>query len=259
MIAALVALAVAGAPGVDVAKRTEARAFADVDAHRWCDAMALFLEANDQAPAPGLLLDAAHAAELAGDRRRAAALYGSVDDAGAANRRATLLRTIAREGPGTSCAGGTVTAADDHTPDARAPDVAPPPDDEAGARDDGAAAVDAHAGRGKHHARHRRRHPRPVDAHRVEQAPPSNGPWGFAALGAGGAGMLVGVVLVGVGGEPWVASSTAPEGSAGRAQRSSGAYRFDAYGKGVLAGGGALLAASAVALAGGAVLLRGEE
>jgi hypothetical protein len=109
----VLSLAIIAALGNDVeeAKRAEVEAFAAIDAKQYCDAVALFLDANRLAPAPELLFNAARAAELATDRTTAARLYDQLlltaNDATRAKvekRLAKLKETVDREGTGGACA-----------------------------------------------------------------------------------------------------------------------------------------------------------
>jgi hypothetical protein len=70
--------ATARADATGDAARAEAAAFADVDAHRWCDAVNGFMRAYTLAPAELLLFNAALAAEKAGDAAQARELFARV-------------------------------------------------------------------------------------------------------------------------------------------------------------------------------------
>jgi hypothetical protein len=109
----MLSLAIIAALGNDVeeAKRAEVEAFAAIDAKQYCDAVALFLDANRLAPAPELLFNAARAAELATDRTHAARLYDQLlmtaneaTRAKVEKRLAKLKEAIDREGTGGACA-----------------------------------------------------------------------------------------------------------------------------------------------------------
>src|SRR5262245_58545414 len=80
MIATTLALALllsssAWAGDEKAAADLEAKAFAAVDAKQWCEAVALFLAADQNAPSLDLVVDAAQAAEQGGDRAKALSLY----------------------------------------------------------------------------------------------------------------------------------------------------------------------------------------
>lgn len=99
-------------PAADArAKAVEADAFAAVEAERWCPALDLFLEANGIVANADLVFNAAQAAEYAGDRARAVALYtellGHAPTAArkaAAKKKIKALTTLVeKDGAGPSC------------------------------------------------------------------------------------------------------------------------------------------------------------
>jgi hypothetical protein len=90
----------------------EEQAFAAVDKEEWCRAARLFEQANARAPAAGLLVNAAHAAEFGGDLGSARTFLQSVSQATTATKtqradaRAKLVeldRRIVKSGIGTPC------------------------------------------------------------------------------------------------------------------------------------------------------------
>jgi hypothetical protein len=68
----------AAADPVAQARAAEEKAFAAVEEKRWCDALRLFVAADELAPSIDLALNAAQAAEMGGDGARALSLYGGV-------------------------------------------------------------------------------------------------------------------------------------------------------------------------------------
>jgi tetratricopeptide (TPR) repeat protein len=93
------------------AASAEARAFQATDEKRWCDAVALFLEADTLAPSADLLFNAAQAAGFGGDRAQAKKLFQesiarapkSRTAADARKALAPLEKSMKSEGPGVSC------------------------------------------------------------------------------------------------------------------------------------------------------------
>jgi hypothetical protein len=86
----------APAPATTEAARFESEAFAAVDAERWCEAMRLFEAAHALGPAVDLQLNAAQAAELAGDLEGARALLkGAIPALGGKKKTETQRRLAA--------------------------------------------------------------------------------------------------------------------------------------------------------------------
>ncbi len=120
---------------VEAAKAAEERAFQAIDAERWCDAQRAFVEADALAPSPALVLNAAQAAELAGDRAGALALWAdAVTRATGAERKKAkqgmdaLKLVVDRDGPGAPCPPPPpVEVAAPPPPEPPAPPPPPPP------------------------------------------------------------------------------------------------------------------------------------
>ena len=109
MIALMLAF-LAAAP-VDEAVGLEEQAFVAADDKRYCEALALFMRANELAPNADLLFNAAQVAVAASDRERALILYaGLLTDYPDARRRAevrkemdALSARIEKDGAGAPC------------------------------------------------------------------------------------------------------------------------------------------------------------
>jgi hypothetical protein len=173
------------------AKEAEEKAFAAIDAQRYCDALHLFLDADALAPSPDLVANAALAANLAGDRVRALALYATVikryDDEPSREKvrrqMATITDKMAAEGPGAACPSPAATTTTE--PKTKPDPVAPPIVDQTPAA------------------------PTPAPVAPSPAASSSPWPWAFVAGGAalavaGGLGALLGA-------SPWVDYNRAAE------------------------------------------------
>jgi hypothetical protein len=160
--------------GATEAVIAEEKAFVAVEEERWCDAVHLFVEADRLEPSDALLLNAAHAAELGGDRARALELTKQVvakpngaKNAAVQQQLKKLTQRVAKEGPGTPCPAPATTE----------PKQEPAPDPQPG--------------------------PVPDPAPRPAEAAPDLTPvlWGTAGLG--GVALVGGTVLAAVGSLPF--------------------------------------------------------
>ncbi|MBI1944272.1 MAG: hypothetical protein HYS27_01180 [Deltaproteobacteria bacterium] len=239
--AALLLVATADDDAAVRARASEEAAFAAVGEKRWCDALALFLDADRLAPTPDLVFNAAQAAELGADRARAMQLYtqllGTTTSAArkteAKGRIAALTKLVEKGGPGTPCPlpapPSAVPTAAASAPAPAAPTPAPPSRDE-------------------------------------PAAPPPSTPWPWVTAGVGGAAVLAGAALAVVGAQPWFAHGAARDALAAAEKQGAtdgvdGLYaaqqqaRADwvGWGQASLAAGLAFAAVGVVAAAGGAV------
>lgn len=146
----------AGSGAEVAAQDAERQAFAAIEAERWCDALHYFVVANSAAPSLDLIWNAAQAADLAGDRKRALKLYVELLGAYPRSKKQrkvngrvkTLTAQIAKKGGGVRCEAPAEPA---QAPEEPVPPLAPPPDTAAaGATPPGE--VSAPAARGTAHA-----------------------------------------------------------------------------------------------------------
>ena len=212
----------------------EEEAFAAIDAAQWCLAMRLFERAHALGPAAGLLHNAARAAELGGDLDGAVVVQEQIKTfagsskaqrSAAIKKSAELKKQIAREGPGTACAGLDVLKP--------APAVAP--------SSPVAAPVVVEAA------------PVVVEDHR---------PVGFVVAGVGGAAVVAGGVLGTIGLLPWFAHADALErvlraerdkadATSAQADQTAAREAWDGHGRLLTIVGGAAVGAGLIAVAGG--------
>jgi hypothetical protein len=223
------------------AAAAEERAFVAVEEKRWCDAVFAFLEADTLAPSAALLLNAAQAAEVAGDLERTRALFVRVQQntQGKAakdlpkelpkdlkKRLKKLDERIQKEGPGTAC-----VAAPPPPPvvvEAPPPDPEPAPVVVAPAADDGAWIA----------------------------------PAAWTTAGVGGVVVASGVVLAVVGALPYADHAAAREAilsaeqagadaSALQAQQATARESWEGYGQASVVSGVVAVGVGLVALGGG--------
>lgn len=254
VLAALLLLA-ADEDAATRARASEEAAFAAVADKRWCDALALFLDADRLAANPDLVFNAAQAAELGADRARAMQLYtqllGTTTSAArkveAKGRIAALTKMVENSGPGTSCPQLTTLATTLPTAPTDTGAASPA---SATAASPGTAASPTSTS----------------TTSSTAPAPPPATPWPWVTAGVGGVAVVAGAALAVVGAQPWFAHGAAHEALAA-AQKQGATDGVDelyaaqaqaradwvGWGQASLAAGSAFAAVGVVAAAGGAV------